>query len=458
MSEAERAQVFTSEAGDTFVGLVRRVYGVHEHERLCQVAAIVARMTERNAQALKQRIHSALPAGVTLDFPPWSQVAPQLRAFETNREQALAHARKPAAKATPLAAPQARTQKTPGVTEALIAATGERAEVLARALVLLDAEAASLIRTLSPAAAAVQRVGEAIGARLPLPTLTAISGDKLTPALIRFLQTVTPRTVVTEQNAATTIKVLAGGVMLGQLRRLDAACREEFARRQALLKAALEVSAPPLEADVVSQAIAGDEAQVTQHLREHLDDPPSVTPRIRAGIANAWGQPDLAAELSAHGFARFIDTFESTHEDGPLQARLVAAASGGDAQVAALAHALEHLRLVEIGLAGTPSADFAAALPALLRVLRTRRATLDTDESERELAEERRLLAGRNYTSFRKDINAAIDARLTLAVSLDATRKRAVYLALLSTVGHRLSGMNKEQIDAALDKLINTTG
>jgi hypothetical protein len=347
---------FSTETGDTFVALIRRVYDIHEHERVCQVALIVARLSNRNKTALKDRIHVALPAGLVLDFPEWPQVAAQLAVVEENRKAAIAHA--------------SQRPKMSG---------------------------------LAP----------------PTAKLHTIALPK------------SPKSVSCDQ--------------------LDEACRAEYARRFRLLRLALDAGLP---LSGTSEAIDGGTEEVIETLRR-APDTPAVTPKIRAAIAAVWSRPDLAGCAPASGVARFIDTFDEEHKDGTLQAALLAASAGGEAQQLAMRRAVELLALVTVPATGTPSADIGACLGDFLRIVRTRRAQRSRDEQERELAEERRLLAGRNYTTYRKDVNAAIDARLALAQNLSPMQRRVVYFSFLCSTGHRLAGMSREQIDEALEKLIS---
>jgi hypothetical protein len=101
----------------------------------------------------------------------------------------------------------------------------------------------------------------------------------------------------------------------------------------------------------------------------------------------------------------------------------------------------------------SPSETLAKVLPPLLQKWRGERQTAGAQESEL-LADERRLLSGRNFLSFRKDMAAVFDQRLGLAELSPALRVTA-FLAVLLVDGHQLAGRSASDVERTIEQAVH---
>lgn len=497
---------YTTEKGDTLLGLVRRVYGVTEQERVFHVAKLVAKHAA-NAALIRDRLHLPLEAGLVIEYPSWPSLQPELLKAEAARATALktAASRGAPAVSRPLAgsfkapqasgvaatAPRAGALSADGLVDELVKATGLTLASAVEKLKPIDAATADASRTQSPAVMEVRRAGQAIGAALSparMRELLALSDKALDEVMVRLLRTLAPRNFPPNVDPADTVSVILTGLLFGVSLRLDAAAKLECDRRYLRLAQLIE------DKDLLGRlrddgsrpiSMAFPAAQSASELVQALaaltrGDPPGVaTPDARRDACRVFGVGDasqLAVSLAqtppmpSDPLLVFLDAFEADSRDGALAKQLHALATPQkDVHRAAIAAATDRLSVLSAasleGLDGkTPNAALAAVLPSLLTAWRTRRPSLSREVQEAELADERRMLAGRNFVSFRKDVAAAIDSRILATgvgtgVGADAEAGAAlrvqivVALAVLTMIGHRIAGMKAADIEATVEKI-----
>jgi hypothetical protein len=154
-------------------------------------------------------------------------------------------------------------------------------------------------------------------------------------------------------------------------------------------------------------------------------------------------------------YLSFLDMLHTGSGDGPLADRILQLANRvADSHRQAMASALALTAGLELDTALGPNQALAAVLPVLLKHLRDQRTKASAEQQQHLVADERHLLSGRNFVSFRKDVAAQLDKRITMAAALDAKQRVSVLLGLLIQDGHRLPAMRKEDIDTATDRLI----
>ncbi|MCC6809784.1 MAG: hypothetical protein IT381_20310 [Deltaproteobacteria bacterium] len=485
MSGTDKEQKFQTERGDTLLALCRRVYNIHEQERVYQVAMIVAAYHPDNQALVKNRVSVELPAGKIIVYPPWSVIAPKLQAHEQTMKGAMGQAtRPPAAVAKPaLLAPTFRqvglspkTSVSRTLTKTLADHLGLTASQAHDKLRPLTKEAIDPMRTMGPDVLNMRAAGDALAKNLPeasVRELLALSDKALDENFLLLLREASPRNFPPAANATLAISVLSDGLVAALLVRVENAAKLEldrrFVRLQSLMAGQIAAEqltddgrrpvSAALSAQSFAEAIAKLEAAVT-------GDPPSfVTPKILAEVHARFGvgpQNKLAAHLAAQPAAAvtpgimFLDAFGAATTDGPFAEQLFALVNPTkDQHKDALATAASRLRLVAAELAphlgkDTPNGLVAKIATALMKKWREQR-TAETNDAD--LAEERRMLAGRNYVSFRKDVALAIDNRIS-ASQLPPERQVVVALAVLTAIGHRMAGMKADDIEATVEKFV----
>jgi len=155
----------------------------------------------------------------------------------------------------------------------------------------------------------------------------------------------------------------------------------------------------------------------------------------------------------------FVDGWGPDTEDGDWAKALWALAwrSTGKQKTA-----VSEAKALVTGLSfDTSLSPYAALSKGLTEVLhRLREARGKEESSAREplrdpsMSDERHLLAGRNFLSFRHDMAAVIERRLALATHLSLEAKIAVLVALLMADGHRFSVFDEAAFAAACDRYV----
>lgn len=487
MNAADKEQKFATERGDTLLALVRRVYGIHEQERVYQIAMIVASYHPDNVAVVKSRVAADLPPGKVIVYPPWPLVAQRLEQLDKAKKPAAEPAPKPtiAAAKGALAAPTFRqvglspkTSVSRTLTKTLADHVGLTPSQAHDRLRPITQEALDPMRTQGPDVIAMRAAGDTLANALPesvVKQLLALGDKGIDENVLLLLRDLSPRNFPPNQNAALAVSVLVEGFALALMARVAAAAKLEIDRRYIRLQGLVSGKDPAFVPDARTPASAALEAPdfdtALRKLRGLLGgDPPSlVTPRVLADVHARFGvqKGSRAGSLIAaqplskpSALSSFLDAFGPGTNDGPFAEQLYALANPTkDTQRDAVVAADRRLALVDAELAPylnteTPNGAIAKVLSALMQKWRAQRTP---ETADNDLAEERRMLAGRNYISFRKDVALAVDNRIAQS-ALTPRQKVAVALAVLTAIGHRMAGMKLDEIEALVERFAVAAG
>src|SRR5207302_67277 len=129
--------------------------------------------------------------------------------------------------------------------------------------------------------------------------------------------------------------------------------------------------------------------------------------KTQYGLSGSVHEGKLLVPEVAGGapLVRFLDALDASGSDGPFAQKLIELHNRvGDAQRAVVQHSGAALSGLTIDGKLGPNEGLAKILPELLRKMRTERAVASGEEANKQLADERHLLSGRNFLSFRKDV------------------------------------------------------
>ncbi len=481
MSDA--AQTIVTQKGDKLIELVKRVYGIREPDRALAVASAVSTATAKNRAAVANRFGVPLEAGLQIDFPPWNDVLQLMKSQDLRRAQversgsASGNVRLPNNPIAPMRQVAIGKQGAMPVGERTLPnemakALGLSAQAAVEELRPLGDDDADPSRTQSAGATRMAGFGRKIAkelTRAAIAELLSLQDKAFDQAFAMMLQKLNPRGFMPNADLGPTLAMLMSGFFPALAERVLSETKAELERRRKLLERGflrVKLAELKLPQGSVSKAFPGDAATAFAAAQQAVAAGPlNVTPpRILEQIKQQYsvsGSPHEAkvflpaqpAGLSP--LASFLDAFAPGGDDGVFAERLfdvVTRVSDTHRSAVALATMLTANITVE-GNEG-PNAALAKHLPLLLKSMRDTRGTKSAEEQTRMLADERHLLSGRNFVSFRKDVLLALDKRLTLAVHLSPQQRMTILLALLMQDGHRLPTMRVDEMDAACERLM----
>lgn len=480
---SDSAQTIVTQKGDKLIDLVKRVYGIREPDRALAVATAVSTATAKNRAVVASRFGVALEAGLQIEFPPWNDVVQLMKSQDVRRAQlertgsASGNHRLLNNPIAPMRQVAIGKQGAMPVGERslpneMAKALGLSAQAAVEELRPLGEDDADPSRTQSAGATRMGAFGRKLAkelTRASIAELLALSDKGLDQAFAMMLQKLNPRSFMPSVDVGPTLAMLVSGFFPALAERILGEAKGELERRRKLLERGflrIKTADLKLPQGPVSKAFAGDAKAAYDAAHQAVAAGPlSVwSPRILEQIKQQYsvsGSPHEAKVFlppRAAGLpplAAFLDSFAPGGDDGPLAERLfdvVTRVSDTHRNAVALATALT----ANINVDGNegPNAALAKHLPSLLKSMRETRAQKSAEEQTRMLADERHLLSGRNFVSFRKDVLLALDKRLTLAVHLSSHQRMTILLALLMQDGHRLPTMRLEEMDAACERLM----
>ncbi len=477
---AEKTQKIVTQKGDRLIDLCKRIYVVRDPDQALAIATVVASATPKNDAVLNGKIGVPLAAGIAIEFPPWSEVSKLIQARDSHKAQALSKMQlEPKSAGSVAPGPVVSAGKHP---------VGERAlpKEMASALGLGAQEALDELRLLSHEEAEAQPPSEGAA---KMSALGAKLADQATPATLAellgqtekgffqsfalMLQKLNPRTFSPGTDVDPTLMTLTRGFFAGLEARMLREMSLELERRKKLLERVfLRLKSSPLSLlpDVpASRSFGADAATALAAIEQALAAAAGgaiegVAPRVLDQLSAQYGLSGSAmaqevsfprASIEPPPLLSFLDALAPGGDDGPLAQKLLELATRvSDTHRAAVQQASALTGGLSVVEKDTPSEALAEHLPVVLEALRALRESKTGDDQARLMADERHLLAGRNFVNFRKDISLALDKRLTLAVHLSPVARVTVLLALYMQDGHRLQIMRTEEIEAACERFI----
>lgn len=478
----EQSQTFVTQKGDRLIDLCKRVYGIRDPDRALLVATAVSSATPKNRAVVANKFGVPLAAGIEIEFPAWASVQALVKSLEARKAQVqqLSGGGGVKAPANPIAPMRQVAIGKQGsaplgersLPKEMAKALGLHAQAATEDVRLLGSEDADPSRTQSSAATRTAGYGRKLAKEATRATLNELlqqSEKAFEQSFEMMLQKLNPRSFLPNADLGPTLAVMFGGFFPGLAERLQEEMRLELDRRKKLLeRALLRCKLPDLALPAnapASKSFGADPATAYAALEAAAQTAATgVAPKVLEQVKQQYGVLGSPHEAKVF-FPRpssplppliaFLDEFQPAGDDGPLAQRLFELVTRvSDTHRAAVQHASELVGRLEIDAKDTPNAALAKHLATLLKTLRDARAGKAAEEQTRMLADERHLLSGRNFVSFRKDVSLALDKRLTLAAHLSPAQRVTVLVALLMQDGHRLPTMRVEEMDAACERLM----
>ena len=477
----EATQTIVTQKGDRLLDLCKRVYGIREPDRALMVATAVSAIA-KNRAAVQNKIGVPLAAGLQIEFPAWAEVTAMMKSQDQRKAAVQSSTTAPQKTLNPMA-----PMRQVAIGKQASQPVGERSlpREMARTLGLhaqaaveefrpLGSEDADPTRTQSAGATRIVGFGRKLAkeaARTVLSELLHLSEKAFEQNIEMMLNKLNPRAFMPNVDTGPTIAVLLGGFFPALAERLGGEAKLELERRRKLLERGflrVKIADLALPADVpASRAFGADGAAAFAAAQQAVTTTTTidnVAPRVVAQIKQQYGVTGSAHEqkvfmpripASLPPLVQFLDAFAPGGDDGPLAQKLFEVVTRvSDTHRAAVAHAASLTAALQVDEKEAPNASLVKHLSSLLKTMREVRVGKTPEEQTRLLADERHLLSGRNFVSFRKDIAVALDKRLTFAAHLTPLQRMTVLLALLMQDGHRLPTMRVEEMDAACERLM----